>query len=231
MLPTLHLRFVLAASLSARRVTLDRLALERTKQVRPDTIESSGPVEAHFAFREHGCGRDRLRRDGPIGGLDPTTTSSLVQPGQRRACKTGSRLRVVDASRYVPRLSRPSRLRRLLIFRPSSRALNHPAAKYCGGGPSWACPAFPPCPPAVCRTMPPPATPSLADSEAARTRLVFTDAGLVPSPFFSPPVLCSCLFMYIRFWWGHIPLVLCEQGQSDRGEGSCPPHSREFLDP
>ena len=45
-----------ATGVSARRyITLDQLALEGTKRVRPDTIGPSGPIEAHFTFREHCC--------------------------------------------------------------------------------------------------------------------------------------------------------------------------------
>ena len=42
---------MLATGVSAAEVTLDHLALEDTKQVRPGTIWPSGPVEAHFALR------------------------------------------------------------------------------------------------------------------------------------------------------------------------------------
>jgi hypothetical protein len=34
-----------------RRVTFDRIALERTKKVRPGSLRSSGPIGGHFAFR------------------------------------------------------------------------------------------------------------------------------------------------------------------------------------
>jgi len=37
---------------------LDHLALEGTKRVRPDTIGPSGPIEAHFTFREHRRGQN-----------------------------------------------------------------------------------------------------------------------------------------------------------------------------
>ena len=50
---------------------LECLALERKKQVRPDTIGSSGSVEAHFAFRGYCRGQNSLRRDGSLGGDHP----------------------------------------------------------------------------------------------------------------------------------------------------------------
>jgi hypothetical protein len=60
-LPRLRLRFVLATGVSTAEITLDHLALEDTKRVRPDTIGPSGPVEAHFAFRGH-CREHNSRR-------------------------------------------------------------------------------------------------------------------------------------------------------------------------
>ena len=77
MLSRLRLRFGLATSASAAEVTLDHLAPEDTKRVRPDTIRPSGAVEAHFAFRGHYRGRNSrrqnsLRRDGSLGGHYPT---------------------------------------------------------------------------------------------------------------------------------------------------------------
>ena len=71
MLLRLHLRFVLATGVSATEVTLDYLALEGTKRVRPDPINPSGQVEAHFAFRGHYRGQNSLRRDGSLGGDHP----------------------------------------------------------------------------------------------------------------------------------------------------------------
>jgi len=49
---------VLVAGASAAEVTLDHLVLEGTKQVRPDTIGFTGPVETHFAFRGHSRGQN-----------------------------------------------------------------------------------------------------------------------------------------------------------------------------
>ena len=76
MLPRLRLRFVLAPGVSAAEVTLDHLALEGTKQLRPDTIGLPRPVETHFVFRGHSRGRISrrqisLRRDGSLGGYHP----------------------------------------------------------------------------------------------------------------------------------------------------------------
>ena len=50
---------------------LDYLALARTKQVRPDTLGYSGPIEAHLAFRGHCRGRNYWRRDGSFGEDHP----------------------------------------------------------------------------------------------------------------------------------------------------------------
>jgi hypothetical protein len=66
-LPRLRLRFVLATGVSTAEVTLDRLAPEGTKRVRPDIIGPSGPAEAHFVFRGHCRGQTNLRRDGSLG--------------------------------------------------------------------------------------------------------------------------------------------------------------------
>jgi len=71
-LPTLRLRFVLATGIVVAEIMLDHLALEDTKRVRPDTIGSSGPIEAYFAFREHCRGQNSLRRDGSLRGDHPT---------------------------------------------------------------------------------------------------------------------------------------------------------------
>ena len=67
----MRLRFVLATGLSAAEVTLEYLALEGTKRVRPDTIVSSGPVGAHFAFCGYCGGQISPRRDGSVGGNYP----------------------------------------------------------------------------------------------------------------------------------------------------------------
>ena len=76
MLPSLRLRFVLAFRVLVAEVTLDHLALEGAKRVRPDTIGASGPVEALFAFRRHCRGQNSrgqisLRRDGPLRRYHP----------------------------------------------------------------------------------------------------------------------------------------------------------------
>ena len=44
---------MLATGVLAAEVTLDHLALECAKRVRPSTIGTSGPVEARFAFRRY----------------------------------------------------------------------------------------------------------------------------------------------------------------------------------
>ena len=76
MLRRLRLMFVLATGLSAAEVTLEYLALEGTKRVRPDTTVLSGPVGAHFVFCGHCRGQNSggqisLRRDGSVGGYHP----------------------------------------------------------------------------------------------------------------------------------------------------------------
>ena len=53
-------------------VTLDRLALEGTKQIRPDVVGLLQSVEAHFASGGQSSGRDRLRRERNLGGDHPT---------------------------------------------------------------------------------------------------------------------------------------------------------------
>ena len=50
----------------------ERLALEGTKQDRQDTVGSSGEVEAHFTFRGNCRRRNRIRRNGPLGGDHPS---------------------------------------------------------------------------------------------------------------------------------------------------------------
>jgi len=49
-LPMSHSRFVLSTGGSEEELTLDRSALEGTKQVRPDAIKPVGPVTARLAF-------------------------------------------------------------------------------------------------------------------------------------------------------------------------------------
>jgi len=43
---------------SMAEIMLYHLALEDTQRVRPDTIGPSGPIEAHFTFREHCRGQN-----------------------------------------------------------------------------------------------------------------------------------------------------------------------------
>jgi len=55
-----------------QEITLDHLALEGTKRVRPNTIRPSGPIEAHSAFRgQNSRGQNSLRRVGSLGGDHP----------------------------------------------------------------------------------------------------------------------------------------------------------------
>jgi len=53
-LPLSRLRFVLATGVSEAEVNFDRLALEGTKQIRPDSVGPSGSVTADFAFGRQG---------------------------------------------------------------------------------------------------------------------------------------------------------------------------------
>ena len=66
-LPKSHSRFVLSAGESGEGLTLDRPALEGTKQVRSDAIEPVGSVTAHFAFGGDGRRQNRQRRDRDLG--------------------------------------------------------------------------------------------------------------------------------------------------------------------
>ena len=54
MLPLSRLRFVLATGVSETEVNFDRLALEGTEQIRPDSVGPSGSVTADFAFGRQG---------------------------------------------------------------------------------------------------------------------------------------------------------------------------------
>ena len=56
-----------AARVSGTELTLECVAIERTKQIRPDAICPVGSVAAHFAFGEEGRRRCRLRRDRNLG--------------------------------------------------------------------------------------------------------------------------------------------------------------------
>ena len=67
MLPKSHLRFVLSTGVSKAEVTLDRSALEGTKQIRSDAIKSVGSVAARLAFGGQGRRRNRQRRDRYLG--------------------------------------------------------------------------------------------------------------------------------------------------------------------
>jgi len=49
-----HLRFVLVTGVSEAEVKFDRLALEGTKQIRPDSVRHSGSVAADFAIGRQG---------------------------------------------------------------------------------------------------------------------------------------------------------------------------------
>jgi len=66
-LPKSHSRFVLPTGGSEAEVTLDRSALEGTKQVRSDAIEPVGSVTARLAFGGEGRRRDCRRRDRDLG--------------------------------------------------------------------------------------------------------------------------------------------------------------------
>ena len=62
-LPASRSRSVPAASVSGAELTLECVALEGAKQIRPDAIGPLGSVAADFAFGEEGRRRCRLRRD------------------------------------------------------------------------------------------------------------------------------------------------------------------------
>ena len=66
-LPKSHSRFVLTTGGSEAEVTLDRSALEGTKQARSDSIEPVGSVTARLAFGGESCRRNRRRRDRNLG--------------------------------------------------------------------------------------------------------------------------------------------------------------------
>jgi len=66
-LPKSHSRFVLSLGGSEAEVTLDRSALEGTKQVRSDAIEPVGSATARLAFGGEGRRRNRRRRDRDLG--------------------------------------------------------------------------------------------------------------------------------------------------------------------
>ena len=66
-LPKSHSRFVLSAGGSEEELTLDRSALEGTKQVRSGAIEPVGSVTARLAFGGDGRRQNRQRRDRDLG--------------------------------------------------------------------------------------------------------------------------------------------------------------------
>ena len=82
MLPASRSRSVLATVVSGAKVTLVRVALERTKQIRPDAVRLFRSFTAHFAFREHSCGRDRLRRYRSFGGDHPANVRRDAKGGE-----------------------------------------------------------------------------------------------------------------------------------------------------
>ena len=64
------------ASVSRTGLTLDCLALEGAKQIRPDAIGPLGSVAAHFAIREEGRRRRCLRGDRNLGEGHPANVRS-----------------------------------------------------------------------------------------------------------------------------------------------------------
>ena len=71
MLQASRLRFVPTAGVSDAKVTLDGLAVEGTKQVRPDAIRSLRSSTKDFAFGEEGRRGNRFRRDRTLEGAHP----------------------------------------------------------------------------------------------------------------------------------------------------------------
>ena len=65
-----------AASISGTELTLAYLALEGTKQIRPDAIGPLGSFAAHFAFGGKGRRRCRLRRNRNLGEGHPANVRS-----------------------------------------------------------------------------------------------------------------------------------------------------------
>ena len=60
-----------AASISGTELTLEYVALEGAKQIRPDATGALGPVAAHLAFGEEGRRRCGVRRDRNLGEGHP----------------------------------------------------------------------------------------------------------------------------------------------------------------
>jgi len=76
MLLTSRLRFVLTIGVSGAEVTLNRLALAETKQIRPDAVGPFGSVAAHFVLCRQGRRYNRLRRDRDVGENHPRNVRS-----------------------------------------------------------------------------------------------------------------------------------------------------------
>ena len=72
MLPRSHLRFVLAIGISEGEVTLESVAVEGTKQVRPDALRTLRSGAADSAFGRKGGRTNRLRRDRNFEGAHPS---------------------------------------------------------------------------------------------------------------------------------------------------------------
>jgi len=60
-----------AASVSGTELTLECIALEGERQIRPDALGALGSVATHFAIGEEGRRRYRLRRDRNLGEGHP----------------------------------------------------------------------------------------------------------------------------------------------------------------
>ena len=64
------------ASVSGTELTLECVALEGAKQIRPDATGAPGPVAAHLAYGEEGRRRCGLRRDRNLGEGRPANVRS-----------------------------------------------------------------------------------------------------------------------------------------------------------
>ena len=62
--------------MSEAMLMLDCLALEGTKQIRPNAVDTLGSVAAHFAYGGEGCRGHRLRRDRNFGKGNPANVRS-----------------------------------------------------------------------------------------------------------------------------------------------------------
>ena len=67
---------MLVARVSEAEVILNRVALEKTEQVRPDSTWSFQSVATHFASRRHRRGRNYVRRNSNLGEGDPANVRS-----------------------------------------------------------------------------------------------------------------------------------------------------------